>query len=250
MDITNNTILITGGGSGIGKGLAEMLLHKGNTVIIAGRNKKKLNATAKQNPGIHVIELDITDSVSIDALVNQVKETFPKLNGLILCAGIMQTEEIGNNDIAIAKHTIATNLTGIIELNSKLLPIIQNNKPGIIMTVSSGLAFIPLAAFPTYCATKAAIHSYTQSLRTQLREKAVQVIELEPPYVQTELTGPHQATDPAAMPLPAFIQEVTTLLENGGADLAEIQVENVKFMRQAESSGEYNVRYNNLNGLS
>jgi uncharacterized oxidoreductase len=123
-----------------------------------------LVAVTATNEGMQSIELDITDSASIDTLVAQVKAEHPKLNAVILNAGIMRPEEVGNNDVQTAKETIATNLTGVIELNSKLLPIIKANTNPVIMTVSSGLAFVPTSMFPTYCATKAAIHSYTQSL--------------------------------------------------------------------------------------
>jgi len=246
MKMTKNTILITGGGSGIGKGLAEMFHSLDNKVIIAGRNKTKLDEVAKTNEGMKVIELDVTSTTSIDALINQVKEKYPDLNMLILNAGMMKMEKVGDDDIEIAKSTIATNLIGQIELNSKLLSIIENNNDSVIVTVSSGLAFIPSSRFPTYCATKAAIHSYTQSLRTQLKDKGIQVIELIPPYVQTELISPEQATDPDAMPLPDFIAEVKALLEKN-PEIDEIQVERVKYFSEAESTGVYKERYTDLN---
>ncbi len=246
MKMTKNTILITGGGSGIGKGLAEMFHGLGNKVIIAGRNKAKLEEVAKTNEGIEIIELDVTNSTSIDSLVAQVKEKYPDLNALILNAGMMKMEKVGDDDIEIAKSTIATNLIGQIELNSKLLSVLENNKDSAIITVSSGLAFIPSSRFPTYCATKAAIHSYTQSLRVQLKNRDVQVIELIPPYVQTELISPEQAADPDAMPLPNFIAEVKTLLEKN-PEIDEIQVERVKYFSTAESTGVYKDRYADLN---
>jgi len=246
MKMTKNTILITGGGSGIGKGLAEMFHGLGNKVIIAGRNKAKLEEVAKTNEGIEIIELDVTNSTSIDSLVAQVKEKYPDLNALILNAGMMKMEKVGDDDIEIAKSTIATNLIGQIELNSKLLSVLENNKDSAIITVSSGLAFIPSSRFPTYCATKAAIHSYTQSLRVQLKNRDVQVIELIPPYVQTELISPEQAADPDAMPLPNFIAEVKNLLEKN-PEIDEIQVERVKYFSTAESTGVYKDRYADLN---
>ena len=244
--MTGNTILISGGGSGIGRALAEMFHSRGNKVIIAGRNKVRLDEVAKANDGMQIIELDVTSSESIDALVEQVKEKYSGLNVVILNAGMMKAEKIGENDLPTANSIIATNLTGQIELNSKLLPIIEENSNAAILTVTSGLAFIPRASFPTYCATKAAIHSYTQSLRTQLKDRGIQVMELEPPYVQTELIRPEQATDPAAMPLNDFIKEVTAILETTD-DITEIQVKRVKFFRDAESIGEYEKRYAELN---
>ncbi len=244
--MTKNTILITGGGSGIGRGLAEMFHSKGNKVIIAGRNKTRLNEVAKANEGMETIDLDVTDSESIDDLVTQVKEKHSDLNILILNAGMMKAEKVGDNDIQIAKSIIATNLIGQIELNSKLLSILEGNDDATIITVSSGLAFIPSGSFPSYCATKAAIHSYTQSLRAQLKDTGVQVIELIPPYVQTELISPEQATDPNAMPLADFINEVTEIFENN-PDIEEIQVDRVKYFSDAASTGMYEKRYKELN---
>ena len=246
MKTTNNTIFISGGGSGIGRALAEMFHYKGNQVIIAGRNTDKLDDVTRSNEGMQSIQLDITDSQSVDAAVAKIQSDYPALNVVILNAGIMQAEIVGDGDVTTAKDTIATNLTGQIELNSKLLPIIKANENSVIMTVSSGLAFLPRADYPTYCATKAAIHSYTQSLRTQLIPAKIQVIELEPPYVQTELASSEQASDPRALPLADFISQVTNLLENNDA-IHEIQVERVKFQRSAESSGEYNARYKEFN---
>lgn len=143
MQMTNNTILISGGGSGIGRGLAEMFHSKGNQVIIAGRRKEKLDEVTSSNQGMQSIPLDITDSGSIDNLVNRIKNEYPNLNAVVHNAGMMKPEVIGEGDIPIAKATIATNLTGQIELNSKLLPIIKRNNPGAIIVVSSGLAFLP-----------------------------------------------------------------------------------------------------------
>ena len=246
MKIIGNTILISGGGSGIGRALAEMFHSRGNQVIIAGRRQEKLDEVTKANEGMRSLRLDITDSNSIDSLIGELRSSYPKLNMVVHNAGIMKPEVIGNEDILTAKDIIATNLTGQIELNSKLLPIIKHNNPGMIMTVSSGLAFLPRADFPTYCATKAAIHSYTQSLRTQLKSHDIQVIELEPPYVQTKLVSIEQASDPRALPLKDFINELTAQLESDD-DIREIQVERVKFQRTAESSGEYDVRYKEFN---
>jgi uncharacterized oxidoreductase len=244
MKMSGNTILISGGGSGIGRALAEMFHGKDNKIIIAGRTKEKLEEVVNANDGMQWLQFDITDSESIDKLVDQLKEKHSNLNIVIHNAGIMKAEKIGEDDAETSKDIISTNLTGQIELNSKLLPIIEVNNNAAIITVSSGLAFLPRSDFPTYCATKAAIHSYTQSLRTQLKSKGIQVIELEPPYVQTELVSIEQASDPRAMPLTDFISEVTALLEEDSVN--EVQVERVKYQRTAESSGEYDVRYKEI----
>ncbi|MEO5949863.1 MAG: SDR family NAD(P)-dependent oxidoreductase [Candidatus Saccharimonadales bacterium] len=246
MKMTNNTILITGGGSGIGRALAEMFHAKGNKVIIAGRRQALLDEVAHANDGIETIALDISNSDSIEDVVAKLEETHPGLNTVIHNAGIMKPEEIGNNDRDISRAIIETNLIGQINLNSALLPLLKKQSEGTIMTVSSGLAFLPTATFPTYNATKAAIHSYTQSLRTQLAHTKLQVIELIPPYVQTELISPEQAHDPNAMPLKDFIEEVGSILETQ-PDIKEVCVEKVMFQRTAEASGEYDARYQQRN---
>lgn len=242
MKMTNNTILITGGGSGIGRALAEMFHGKGNKVIIAGRHQEVLDEVAQTHEGIETIVLDVANLESIKNAVRKLQENYPDLNTVIHNAGIMQSEEIGNNDIEISRSIIETNLIGQINLNSLLLPLLKRQAEGTIMTVSSGLAFLPGADYPTYNATKAAIHSYTQSLRLQLGNTNLEVIELIPPYVQTELQGPQQAEDPNAMPLKDFIDEVTNILETQ-PDVKEVTVGRVMFQRTAESSGEYDARF-------
>jgi uncharacterized oxidoreductase len=238
MKMTDNTILITGGGSGIGKALAKAFDAQGNKVIIAGRRKEMLDAVVVTLPNIEAVTLDIGDVDSINNFVTYVEAQYPNLNTIIHNAGMMQEEIIGENDIKIAEETIAVNLLGPIRLNSKLLPILRKQSSGTIMTVSSGLAFVPRASHPTYCATKAAIHSYTQSLRYQLEDSNLQVIELIPPYVQTQLTGLKQATDTRAMPLTDFIDEVLNILANK-PDIEEVCVERVHPQRYAEADGNY-----------
>ena len=246
MKLTDNTILITGGGSGIGQALAEKFHANGNKVIITGRNQAKLDAVTASNPGMEALALDVSDSDAIIAFAKILKQNYSDLNMVIHNAGIMETEKIGESDIAVAESQIITNLLGPIRLNSVLLPILFDQPESTIMTVTSGLAFLPLSLNPTYSATKAAIHSYTQSLRYQLKDTSVEVIELVPPYVRTTLTGKRQANDPAAMPLEDFITEVWSILEKD-PNVEEICVERVQMQRTAESSGEYSTRYKNFN---
>lgn len=246
MKTSGNTILITGGATGIGRGLAEAFHALGNKVIIAGRRQAALDEATKANPGMTSVVLDIEDPQSIRAAAAQVTKEHPDLNVLINNAGIMRPEDLRAAQVADAEATIGTNLLGPIRLAAALLPFFEKQPQSAIMMVSSGLAFLPLAMTPTYCATKAAIHSYTQSLRYQLKDSTVQVLELVPPYVQTELMGSHQASDPNAMPLKDFIAETMSILE-GAPEATEICVERVKPLRFAEARGGYDAFFSTFN---
>ena len=246
MHMTGNTILITGGGTGIGRGLAEAFHARGNQVIIAGRRQAPLDETTAANPGMRSAVLDIEDAAAIGSFAARLLRDFPALDAVIHNAGIMRPEQLQGGGSADAEAMIVTNLLGPIRLIAALLSHLQAQAQATIMTVSSGLAFVPLAATPTYCATKAAVHSYTESLRFQLRNSKIQVLELIPPYVQTELMGPGQASDPRAMPLKAFIAEVMRLLESA-PESVEICVETVKPLRFAAASGGYDAFFRNFN---
>jgi uncharacterized oxidoreductase len=246
MQMTGNIILITGGASGIGRALAEAFHAEGNQVIIAGRRKALLDEVAAANPGMKSAVLDIEKADAIVHFAAQIKADYPALNVVIHNAGIMKPELLKKGALADAEATVATNLLGPIRLNAALLPLLLAQPRAAIMTVSSGLAFLPLAMTPTYCATKAAIHSYTQSLRYQLKDTSVQVLELAPPYVQTELMGPGQASDPNAMPLKDFIAESMSILKTS-PDATEICVERVKPLRFAEANGGYEAFFKRFN---
>ena len=246
MQTNANAILITGGGSGIGRALAEAFHKEGNQVIIAGRRKKWLDETIAANPGMKAALLDIENSDAIRTFAEQLKKDYPALNVVIHNAGIMRPEPLQNGATADAEATITTNLLGPIRLTAALLPFLLGQRNAAIMTVSSGLAFVPLTMTPTYCATKAAIHSYTQLLRYQLRNTSVQVLELIPPYVQTELMGPRQASDPNAMPLKDFIAESMNILKTS-PDTTEICVERVRPLRFAEANGGYDAFFKKFN---
>ena len=191
MKITGNTMLITGGGSGIGRGLAEQFHALGNQVIIAGRRRQLLEETAAQNAGMRFIALDVGDADSIAAAAAKLAKEYPALNVLVNNAGIMRQENLHAqpSDLADAEATVRTNLLGPIRLTAALLGQLRRQPYSAVMNVSSGLAFVPLVYTPTYCATKAAIHSYTQSLRYQLKGTSTEVLELIPPYVATELSN-------------------------------------------------------------
>lgn len=237
MKMTDNTILITGGGSGIGRALAEAFHKLGNQVIIAGRSSEKLDETTGANPGIKSFNVDMASLESIKSLASQVTAQFPSLNTVIHCAGVMIAEDLlnGNNSHA-DDATVNTNLLGPIRLTEELLPVLRKQPQAAILTVSSGLAFVPMAMTPTYCATKAGIHSYTQSLRYQFRDTAIQVIELIPPYVATGLMGDYQAHDPNAMPLGEYISETMEILKSQ-PDATEVLVERVRPLRYAAQEG-------------
>ena len=247
MNISGNTILITGGGSGIGRALAEALHAKGNKVIIAGRRERALDAVTEANPGMESMLLDIQDATDITRFARQAVERFPKLNAIIQNAGIMKPENVPAADnLGIAEETIMTNLLGPIRLTTALLPHLMKQPDATVLTVSSGLAFVPLAPTPTYSATKAAIHSWSIGLREQLKKTSVRVIEIAPPYVQTELMGAQQAIDPAAMPLADFTAEVMSILETR-PDADEVIVERCKPLRYAEANGTFAQVFAGLN---
>jgi uncharacterized oxidoreductase len=245
MHITGNTILITGGGSGIGRALAEAFHSKGNKVIIAGRRKSRLDEVIAANSGMKAIVFDINSKDSIQALAEQLNRDYPQLNTVIHNAGIMIPEILLEGQLQNAEAMITTNLLGPIRLSAALIPLLIKQASSTLITVSSGLAFVPLAMTPTYCATKAALHSYTQSLRYQLKDTSIKVLEIAPPCVQTELMGPEQLSDPRAMPLNEFIEETMHIL-GSLKDATEICVERVKPLRFAEASGDYDNFFNNL----
>jgi uncharacterized oxidoreductase len=250
MNLTHNTILITGGGSGIGRGLAEAFHALGNKVIIASRRQSVLEETTDANPGMASVNLDINDPAAIRSFAAEVTELHPTLNVLINNAGIARQEDLkAGADPAKAEEMITTNVLGPIRLTSALLPHLLKQARATILNVSSGLGFVPFPIMPTYSATKAALHSYTQSLRYQLRNTPVQVVEIIPPYVQTELGGSSQSTDPRGMPLKDFIAETMHLLKSN-PEATENFVEGVKPLRFAEANGAYGKMFQMLGELA
>jgi len=247
MNITGNTILITGGGSGIGRALAISLHERGNSVIVAGRRLEPLEQLAAEVPGIAVAQLDVADADAIVAFADTITAAHPALNVVIHNAGIMQAEDLLADGFALdtADATITTNLLGPIRLTAALLPHLRAQPKASILTVSSGLAFVPMVATPTYCATKAAIHSWSQSLRAQLAPVGIDVIEIAPPGVATDLMPGH-AQNPQSMPLDAYIAETVALLETH-PEGPENTVERVLFLRTAEREGRYDQTFAMLN---
>ncbi|WP_127783699.1 SDR family oxidoreductase [Rhodococcus sp. X156] len=237
MNLHGNTIFMTGGTSGIGLGLALRLRDRGNRVIISGRRQHLLDQLAARHDGIETVVLDVQDPESIRSVVDSVTREHPDLNVVITMAGIMQPENLLDpGHLAIAEATVATNLLGPIRTLTPLIPFLARQEQAAIITVSSGLAFVPLPATPTYDATKAAMHSYTESLRVQLADTSIQVIELVPPAVRTTLNG--QQDSERAMPLEDFLSETMRLLQEQ-PDAKEILVDRVKPLRFATRDGHY-----------
>jgi uncharacterized oxidoreductase len=234
MKLTGNTIFITGGGSGIGRGLAEALHRRGNKVIIAGRRRGNLDEVIAANPGMAAIVLDITDAASIDRVAAQLIADYPELNVLINNAGIMLLDEVGGRvDDALMVSTITTNLMGPIRMTSALLDHLKTQNDAVVAYTSSVLAFVPLAAAAVYSSTKAALHSYVLSQRLMLRDTKVRVLEIAPPWVRTDLINSREAEQ--AMPLDAFIAETIEVL---GTDAEEILVEGARPLRANPGPGE------------
>ena len=249
MHFTNQTILVTGGTSGIGLALARALQAIGNTVIITGRRQAFLDQIVAGNPGIIAYPSDLTDAQSIATLAKTVLHNHPAISVLVNNAGIMQSEDLTADVVGtdIVQATIATNLLAPIQLTAALLPHFRAQDQAAIINVTSGLAFVPLMFTPTYNATKAALHSYSLSLRAQLRNTNVVVIELAPPAVQTDLM-PGSATNPNAMPLGDFIAEVMAKL-TAQPTPDEVLVDRVLFLRNAESSGKFKETFAMMNQL-
>ena len=237
MNTSKDTVLITGGGTGIGRAFAEALHNKGAKVIIAGRRAAPLQQVVAANPGMAFVVLDVADPHAIKTVAAQVVADHPALNVVINNAGIMKPETLsgGAFDLSIVEETLNINLLGTIRLTAALLPHLLTQPSATVVTVSSGLAFVPLAATPTYNATKAAIHSWSQSLRHQLKDTSVRVVEWAPPAVATDLMPGH-AENPNSMPLADFTSESLALFERGDD---EVLVERVKFLSGAEGRGEY-----------
>ncbi|MGD1118831.1 MAG: SDR family oxidoreductase [Dehalococcoidales bacterium] len=191
MNIKGNTILITGGATGIGYALAEALVKAGNKVIICGRRQARLKEAKANLPGLETRVCDITSEKERASLFNWIKENFKSTNILINNAGIQRMVNLkeGTKGRFNGKDEIATNLYALIRLSEYFTPLLLKQKEAAIVNVSSGLGFIPIAAMPVYCATKAAVHSFTVSMRHQLKDTPIKVFEIIPPAVQTELGG-------------------------------------------------------------
>ncbi|KAF6628657.1 SDR family oxidoreductase [Paenibacillus sp. EKM208P] len=223
MKLTGNTIFITGGGSGIGRALAEALHNLGNKVIISGRRKERLEETIKANPGMSAVELNVQDPASIEAAAKQLIEEYPDVNVLVNNAGIIQSDDAaGVIDEDVLISTVTTNLLGPIRLTSAFIEHLKSKEEAVVINTTSILGFVPLATTAVYSATKAALHTYTLSQRYMLKDTSVKVIEIVPPWVQSN------NDEPRAMPLTSFIDATIKIL---GTDTDEVLVEEAKMFR-------------------
>jgi uncharacterized oxidoreductase len=236
MQKQGNTILITGGGSGIGRALAHRWHDRGNMVIVVGRKAGPLDETMEGRPGMASYVLDIGDPMAIDAVAQRIVEDHPDLNVLVNNAGASFGEDPTTaRDLSDAEAMVTTNLLGPIRVINAFIDHLKTKQGAAIVNVSSGLAFVPYASSPTYSATKAAVHSYTASLRALLAG-SVEVIEIIPPQVATDLT-PTLKDSPYSVPLDAFADEVISLFDQQPSS-GEIIVESVKPFRFAEREGQ------------
>lgn len=235
MQLTGNTIFITGGTSGIGRGFAEAFHRLGNQVIVAGRRRALLDEVTAANPGMRSIELDIADPAAITAAAATLVSEFPRLNVLFNNAGIMPFDDAsGVIDDAVAQAILTTNLLGPIRMTSALIEHLKAQPRATIINNTSVLAFLPLASTAVYSASKAALHAYTLSQRFMLRNTRVTVQEIAPPWVDTDLIK--KSGDPRAMPLDAFIAETMAGL---GTEAEEVVVEAVRSVRDNPGAKEH-----------
>lgn len=232
MKLTGNTILITGGTSGIGQAFAVELLHRGNTVIICGRRKERLDAMKVQYPAIITKECDVANAGEREEMASWVTTHYPALNIVMNNAGIqLPTDLTKPVDIAAVQEEITTNLVAPIHLGSLLVQHLQQQPSAALINITSGLAFVPIAFMPVYCATKAALHSLTLSWRHQLRNTNVKVIEIAPPSTDTELGHQRRADKTQShggLPIADFLKEAMEALEN---DVLEATIAQSKGLR-------------------
>jgi short-subunit dehydrogenase involved in D-alanine esterification of teichoic acids len=238
---------IPGSTSGIGLALGLELQARGNTVIVGGRRADQLEQTAREHPGLDTVQIDTTDAASIASAAKEVLARHPDLNVLVTMAGIMRVEDWHKpgSFLASAEAVIMTNVLGPIRLIAAFIEHLEAQPDATIMTVSSGTGFAPLKVTPSYNASKAAIHMLSESIRLQLSETSVKIVELVPPSVRTALL-PGQEDNQVAMPLEEFVAQAVGLLESQ-PDAKEILVEPVKFLRYGEARGDYDQVVETLN---
>lgn len=242
MNLTENTILVTGGGSGIGRGLAEALHKLGNKVIVAGRRKANLADVVQANPGMDSVELDVSNPDNIATVSRELIAKYPKLNVLLNNAGIMLADDVSKPiDDATLTSEFETNFFGTVRMTSALIEHLKAQESATVLNVSSVLGFVPLAYAALYSATKAGLHSYSMSLRYRLKGTSVDVQEIAPPWVRTDLLN--SSEEARAMPLKEFIEQTIEAL---GQPHYEVLVESAKPFR-ANPGVEESAFFNQMN---
>jgi uncharacterized oxidoreductase len=233
MKLAGRTILITGGSAGIGLAFALKFLELGNEVIVTGRRQAALDQVKSKYPNLHTIQSDVADPAQIAALAARVKSDFPKLDVLMNNAGIMLYKNLKSRaaDLTGLMREMNINVGGVIGTTSAFIDVLTSNK-GTVINVSSGLAFVPLPAAPIYSATKAAIHSYTQSLRFQLEETGVEVIELMPPAVKTDMTTEIAEGGGTVITTDELVKQSFALLKAGTIEIRPGQSKQLAFLRR------------------
>lgn len=242
MKLTDRTILITGGSSGIGQGLAEALHALGNQVIVTGRRQDRLEALCQAHPGMAFFVMDVADRASVRQGVEQVQQKFPGLDVLINNAGIQRRFDFTESEPVLESlgEEVDTNLNGLLWTTTAFLPLLKQNTPASIINVSSGLGYAPLALMPVYCATKAAVNSLSLSLRHQLRDSGVQVINLAPPAVETELDqGQRGSNGPPVMSLDNFVEAALSALQGSEEDIAIGMAEQLRQSMRSDPPGTF-----------
>lgn len=233
MNLANNTVLITGGATGIGLALAQRFQQAGSTVIAVGRRPEVLQQAQQQLPGLHTRVCDVAVPAERVALRDWARATFPALNVLINNAGVQRRIRVADEeDWAAREQEIAINFDAPVHLSGLFVPQLREQPRAAIINVTSGLAFTPGAFAPVYCATKAALHSFTISLRHQLRDTRIEVLEIVPPAVNTDLggTGLHQH----GVPLHAFADSVVARLAAGEQEVGYGTSEERRLASRAE----------------
>jgi uncharacterized oxidoreductase len=234
MKLTGRTILITGGSAGIGLAFARKFVELGNEVIVSGRRQAVLDQVKAAHPKLHTIQGDVADPAQISALAARVKADFPKLDVLMNNAGVFLYKNLKApaSNLAALTTELDINLGGVIRMTSALMGLLTANK-GTVINVSSGLAFVPLPCAPIYCATKAAIHSYTQSLRFQLEDTGVEVVELMPPAVRTDMTaGLTEGDGITLMSTEELVKLTFASFKAGALEIRPGQSKQLAFMRR------------------
>jgi uncharacterized oxidoreductase len=233
MKLTGRTILITGGSAGIGLAFALKFAELGNEVIVTGRRQAVLDEVKAKHPKLHTIQSDAADLAQITALAARVKADFPKLDVLMNNAGVMLHKNLKAPaaDLAGLMTEMNINVGGVIGMTSAFIDILTANE-GTLINVSSALAFVPLPSAPIYSASKAAIHSYTQSLRFQLQETGVEVIELMPPAVKTDLTADLPEGSLKLITTGELVKESFAALNAGALEIRPGQAKQLALLRR------------------